>query len=157
MLQKCIAMLVVMALALAAAQAQDEGEQTGDVPKLIKVSDRDAIEAAMDSDVIVEGTVESADWSRSGKVMNIDFKDAAEPKLLVVVFERNRQRFDEAFGGDMSKAIAGKTIRVKGKLQPYGGHVEEFKDRPQIIMDQTSQLTIVEDESQEPAGAATSE
>jgi DNA/RNA endonuclease YhcR with UshA esterase domain len=136
---------------------QDEAEEEKQGPPLIQVSDADGIAAEMGNEVIIEGTVERAEWSRSGKVMNIDFKDAADPKLLVVVFERVREKFDEAFGGDLSEAITGKKVRVKGKLNTYGGQVEAFKDRPQIIMNAPSQLTILEDEPQEEADAGKSE
>ena len=46
-----------------------------------------AIDANMEKPVIVKGKIEKAEWSRSGKVMNIDFADAKESGLLDVATE----------------------------------------------------------------------
>ena len=118
---------------------------------LISVSDKSAIDAAMDHDVTVEGVVALAEWSRSGKVMNIEFKDADQSKLMAVIFERNRAEIDNAFGGDVAKSLTGSKVRIKGTIQPYGGRVESMKGRPQIIISRGEQITIVEPG----AGAAT--
>jgi hypothetical protein len=98
----------------------------------------------MDRDVIVEGVVHVAEWSRSGKVMNIEFRGATENGLLVVLFERNRKRFDEAFAGDLGANITGARVRIRGTVQPYGGRVESMKGRPQIILDYPQQLSNME-------------
>ena len=92
---------------------------------------------------LVEGRVKSAEWSDSGKVMNITF-DAADSGLLAVVFERTGKRFDEAFAGDFSKAVTGRRVRVKGEIQPYGGYDERLKGRPQTILNSPEQVTILE-------------
>jgi DNA/RNA endonuclease YhcR with UshA esterase domain len=143
-----VLMLCLATVALAHAQTATDDPPVAQTPALIKVSDREAIEANMGRNVIAEGTVSTAEWSRTGRVMNIDFSDAVDPKLMVVLFDRSRKRFDEAFGGDLSKAITGQTVRIKGKLEPYGGQVEVFKDRPQIILNHTSQITILEEPPQ---------
>jgi DNA/RNA endonuclease YhcR with UshA esterase domain len=111
--------------------------------RVIEATDRPALEAAMEQDVIVTGVVASAEWSQTGKVMNIEFK-GAEDGLLVVVFARQREQLDQAFGGDLGRALSGATVRIKGGLRPYGGRVEEMKDRPQIIVEGGHQITIVE-------------
>jgi DNA/RNA endonuclease YhcR with UshA esterase domain len=112
-------------------------------PVVIDVTDKAAVSAAMDRDAIVEGVVERAEWSRSGKVMNIEFK-GAENGLLAVVFERKRQQLDEAFAGDLAKALTGAHVRIKGTIKPYGGRVESMKGRPQIIIEDGHQITILE-------------
>jgi len=113
-------------------------------PAVIDVSDKDGMTANMNKEVLVEGTVSKAEWSRTGAVMNIDFRNAEQTRFMAVVFVRQRQKMDEAFGGDVAKALTGAKVRVKGKLQEYGGRSESFKGRPQIILNETTQITIVE-------------
>ena len=112
-------------------------------PVVIDVTDKAAVEAAMDREAVVEGVVERAEWSRSGKVMNIEFK-GAENGLLAVVFERKRQQLDEAFAGDLAKALTGAKVRVRGTIKPYGGRAAAMKGRPQIIIEDGQQITILE-------------
>lgn len=119
-------------------------------PGIIDASDKAAIDAAMEKDVIVQGVVEKAEWSRSGKVMNIDFRNCAESRMLAVVFERNRQKLDESYGGDLAKALSGAKVRIKGTIKPYGGRSEAMKGRPQIIIDFPQQITIVEPAATQP-------
>ena len=106
-------------------------------PTLIKPDDADAIKANIDKDVVIEGVIDKADWSGSGKVMKATFKDAGDSKLQVVVFVKDRQKFDEAFSGDVTKAMSGAKVRVKGKLK-------EYRNAPEIVMDQVNQLTLVD-------------
>ena len=96
-----------------------------------------------DEKVIVTGTIKSAEWSSSGKVMNITFA-GPDTGLLAVVFERGKDRFDKAFGGDFTKAVEGKAVRLSGNLEMYGGYVESLKGRPQMILSSPDQVTIVE-------------
>ena len=112
-------------------------------PVVLDVTDKAAVEAAVNRDAIVEGVVERAEWSRSGKVMNIEFK-GAENGLLAVVFDRKRQQLDAAFAGDLGKALTGAKVRLRGTIKPYGGKAESMKGRPQIIIDDGHQITIVE-------------
>jgi DNA/RNA endonuclease YhcR with UshA esterase domain len=112
-------------------------------PSVIDVTDTAAVVAAMDRDVVVEGIVDRAEWSRSGKVMNIGFK-GAENGLLAVVFERRRAQLDQQYAGDLARALSGAKVRLKGTIKPYGGRVESMKGRPQIIIDDGHQITILE-------------
>jgi DNA/RNA endonuclease YhcR with UshA esterase domain len=132
---------VMLAAATAASRAQDEPATQ---PAIIRASDRDAIDAAMNQEVTVEGVVREAAWSRTGKVMNIEFADAGENGLLAVVFERQRKSMDEAFAGDLAKALTGAEVRLRGTIKPYGGRVESMKGRPQIIIEYPNQITILE-------------
>ena len=106
-------------------------------PAVIDVSDKAAISAAMGKDVIVKGTVSSAEWSASGKVMNISFENTQESGMRAALFQKKKEEFDAAFGGDLAKALTGAKVRISGKLQ-------EFRDKPEIVLNLPSQLTIVE-------------
>ncbi|MDW8262640.1 MAG: hypothetical protein RMJ35_08945 [Phycisphaerales bacterium] len=111
---------------------------------VIDASDKAAIDQHMNRHVIVTGEIQRAAWSRSGKVLNIEFKNTQESKLIAVIFERKRKEFDEAFGGDVAKALSGAKVRLEGTIKPYGGREEAKKGWPQIILDQITQITIVE-------------
>ena len=155
-----VAVTLALALALAAglrsgvvATASVEPGQTpaASAPRdpttqhaVLDATDKAAIAEHMGQFVVVVGEVSVAEWSKSGKVMNIDFKGAEESRLLAVVFDRNKARLDEMFGGDLAKALTGAKVRINGKLEEYGGKAEAFKGRPQIIIDRSSQITIVE-------------
>jgi DNA/RNA endonuclease YhcR with UshA esterase domain len=115
-------------------------------PTFISADDKAALEAAKGQDVVVEGTIAKAEWSRTGRVMNIEFKDS---ELLGAVFERNRAKLDSAFDGDLARSLSSAKVRFKGKLQEYGGRTEAYKGRLQIIISRADQVTILE-------GAATS-
>lgn len=94
--------------------------------------------------VIVAGTVKSAEWSRTGKVMNIEFVGAEGRGLLAVVFENRRRQFDEAWAGDFIKTLTGKRVRLYGQVNAYGGYDEVFKGRPQMILNSPEQVTLPE-------------
>lgn len=111
---------------------------------LVDATDKAAVDAAMGKDVIIQGTVSAAEWSRSGAVMNIDFKGAEKSRLLAVLFQKTRATFDASFSGDVSKTLTGAKVRIKGKLVVYGGQQESFKGRPQVILDRPDQITVVE-------------
>jgi DNA/RNA endonuclease YhcR with UshA esterase domain len=148
---KVLVCVLLMMMPLSNALAQDpstrpseEASPSSDATKteVVDVADTAAVKAMMGKDVILVGTVKVSEWSRSGRVMNIEFDDG-ETKLLVVLFERSRESFDKAFGGDVAKALKGAKVRVTGKLEEYGGRDEKMKGRPQVILNRASQLTIV--------------
>ncbi|MGH7179321.1 MAG: OB-fold nucleic acid binding domain-containing protein [Tepidisphaeraceae bacterium] len=106
-------------------------------PALIKVSDKAAIDAAMDKEVVLDGVVETAAWSASGKVLRIEFKDAGDSKIMAVAFDKNKEDLNEAFSGDVTKALVGAHVRIRGTLKDYKG-------RPEVVINVPNQVTIVE-------------
>lgn len=139
-MKKIALAVAVLLVAGLLARAQEPTSQ----PTVLSASDKEGIAANMGKEVIVEGTISKAEWSRTGAVMNIDFANAEESRMLAVVFVRNRQKLDEEFAGDLGKALTGAKVRIKGKLQEYGGRSQAFMGRPQIIINSGSQVTIVE-------------
>jgi DNA/RNA endonuclease YhcR with UshA esterase domain len=109
----------------------------------IPAADTAAIKAKMGETITAEGVVDSAKWSSSGKVLNVFFKDARDG-LIVVVFEKSKANFDTAFSGDAAKAWDGAKVKVTGKVVEYGGKVESMKGRPQIILQNPEQVTVIE-------------
>ena len=108
---------------------------------IIKVGDTAAIEAAKDTEATVEGKIAKAEWSRSGKVCNIEFE--GEPKFMAVVFEKSRPKLDEAFGGDFSKDWTGAVVRLTGKIAPFGGKVKKYEGYSQMILSQMGQISVL--------------
>jgi DNA/RNA endonuclease YhcR with UshA esterase domain len=141
-----IALLVLFAAACTLGEPATTAPATSNAT-VVKPDDKEAIAANMDKDVVIEGTIESAAWSGTGKVMAAHFKDGAETKLQAVIFVKNRDKFDKEFSGDVAKALTGAKVRVKGKLK-------EFKGSPEVVMDTADQVTIVEAAPAAPAEPA---
>lgn len=133
-----LALLGLTSIVFAEATSQPSAQ-------VIDASDKAALEAAQNKDATVQGTVSEAAWSRTGKVMNIRFEGTGESGFVAVIFERSRDAFNKAFDGDVTKALPGAKVTVKGK-------VGTFRGSPQIILSRPDQLTIVE---KAPAEAAT--
>jgi DNA/RNA endonuclease YhcR with UshA esterase domain len=112
-------------------------------PAAIAVTDNEAIKAKTGETITVEGVIDKAEWSRSGKVLNVSFKDAPQG-LLAVVFLKNKDKFNAAFNNDVAAAWTGAKVKVTGKIEEYGGMDEKMKGRPQIILVNPEQVTIVE-------------
>ena len=70
------------ALVLAAmpVHADDAAKPAGE----IDAGDKAALEAAIGKDVVIRGTIKKAEWSATGKVMNVEF-DKSE--LIAAVFD----------------------------------------------------------------------
>lgn len=111
---------------------------------IVDATDKAALEANLNKNVTVSGTVSLAEWSRSGKVLNIEFTGTEESRLIAAAFAAKRKELDDAFAGDFAVAIAGAKVKITGKLKTYGGKAKQFEGAPQIIIDAPSQVTIVE-------------
>jgi hypothetical protein len=144
----------VFAIALT-SRAEDPATAPTTIPAIIQASDKTTIEAviaaAKDEDVVVEGLCSEAEWSNSGKVMNLKFDGAEESRFSAVVFLKNREKIDEAFGGDATKAWSGAKLRIKGKLREYAGKSSAMKGRPEITIAEASQVTVVDLPTTQPA------
>ena len=129
--------VLVMLVSLAAARGEDS---SGAKPVAIDATDKAALAGAIGRDVVVTGTIKSAAWSASGKVMNVEF---AESELLAAVFERSKEAMNKAFGGDAARAWTGAKVTVSGKLEKYGGRSKRLEGRPQIVISSVEQVKVV--------------
>ena len=118
------------------AAAQQPQTAPATQPALIKPSDAKALGSHVGQDVAVEGVVSDAAWSASGKVFLIKFKDGDESQFQGALFLKVRETMEKAFGGDLSDAFEGATIRISGKLQTY-------RDHPEILVGDPKQITIL--------------
>lgn len=132
--------VVLLFVAFAVARAQDSS--SSDAPVVLDAADKAGLEANRGKVAFVTGKVKQAEWSKSGKVLNITFENA--PSFMAAAFEKNRKKLDEAFSGDLAKTLVGATVKLSGKLQVYGGYMEELKDSTQLIITTVNQVTIVE-------------
>lgn len=120
-------MIGLLALALTGACAP-----MSNAPRIIDASDAAAIQGAMPI-VTVTGTVDNT--REAGEVLIIHFKDTDKSEFYAVVLESDRQAIDAAFGGDVAKAIAGKSVRVTGRVVLYRG-------KPEIVISKPEQLVV---------------
>ncbi|HTL27880.1 MAG TPA: hypothetical protein VL282_01605 [Tepidisphaeraceae bacterium] len=127
------ALVLIVGMNLRAADAP-AASQPSSAPSILQATDMDGIKAAMNTDATVEGVISSAEWSQSGKVMNIKFKDS---EFRAAAFSRIKDQLDKAFNGDVAKTLTGAKVRLKGKIA-------EFRNNPQIVISQTTQITILE-------------
>jgi serine/threonine protein kinase len=134
----------------AAAEAVPAASRVGDAnsPRLFKATDRDALydlgkrdgPLNLNSRVAVEGVVESAETSSSGKVFRIEFTGAdRQDGFHAVYFPKNDmfKRMQDKFGGENGSGLAGKTIRVSGIVTLFENR------RPQIVIQSPDQVEIV--------------
>jgi hypothetical protein len=137
---------------LAQTSAKAEPTTAPSDAAVIQATDADAIAQRAGSDVVIEGKVASAEWSKSGKVMDIKFEGVSDDKgFAAVVFDRNREALNGAFGGNLAQSLAGAKVRIKGKLRPYNGKVERMKGRIELTISKPDQITILEPGTGAPA------
>ena len=117
-------------------------QETAELPAVIDASDAATIEAAKKTTTTVKGRVIKAEWSKSGKVMTIEFENSTN--FIATVFLKDREKIDTAFTGDLSAAINGAVIKITGKIEPYGGASEPLKQHSQMIFSDPTQLTVIE-------------
>ncbi len=134
-----------VALAVAFAATADGDPDESLIQDLIQANDVAGLKAALGTQAVVEGRIRSAAWSKSGKVMNIEFEGPKETALLGAIFEKSRKKFDVAFSGDVAAALSGAKVRVRGKLEEYGGQSPKLKGHPQIILTMPASITIIEE------------
>jgi hypothetical protein len=123
-----------------ALRAADDAPKP-DAAKTVEIAatDKAALEAAIGTDVVVTGTIQKAEWSATGKVMNIEFDDS---ELLAAVFEKSKDAVNAGFEGDAAKKWTGAKVKVRGKLEKYGGRTKRLEGRPQIVISKPDQVTI---------------
>src|SRR5262249_50679021 len=101
---------------------------------VLRASDGPSLAAHLGAEVEAEGTITIARWSASGAVMMIEFEGGEDRALLAAVFANDRKNFDSAFAPDAAAFFSGKTVRIRGKLEKYGGKSERYMHYPQIIL-----------------------
>jgi DNA/RNA endonuclease YhcR with UshA esterase domain len=105
-------------------------------PAVIAAGDKDALEANMDKEATVEGTISDAKWSSSGKVFLIKFQEGESSHFQAAFLAKSKEVMEKAFDGDLSTALQGAKVQVHGKLKA-------FHDNPEVLIDKPEQITIL--------------
>ena len=82
-----------------------------------------------DREMIVTGTVAQVTMRPAVTFLNIDKKFPNSPFTVVIMHSHSQ------FLGD-ANALKGKSIEIKGKIKNY-------KDKPEMALDSTNQLTVI--------------
>jgi DNA/RNA endonuclease YhcR with UshA esterase domain len=117
--------IVALGLASAAAWAQDTAQSES--PKRISTAEA---QSHYQETCIVTGKVAQVTIREKLVYLNLD-KKFPETPLAGIIFAKNTNQF-----GDLKK-LEGKQVEVKGKI-------DEFKDKLQIVLTSTNQLTVIE-------------
>ncbi len=120
---------------------------------IIQSTDKAALDAGKGKSVTVMGKVTSAEWSKSGKVLNVEFDN--DTAFVVAAFAKSREKLDAAFGGDIAATLNGAVVKLTGKLDKYGARSAKFQDSAQVIISMPSQVTIVTPSTQRATRPAT--
>jgi len=130
---------------LADSPATKPAAEPSTQPAVISVTDQAALKEKSGFKVTVEGVVDAAEWSSSGKVMNLHFKDVNEDTGIVCcAFSKSKPALDKAFGGDATKAWSGAKVQITGPLHKYTGKFKAMIGRLQIIIQDPDQVKIIE-------------
>jgi DNA/RNA endonuclease YhcR with UshA esterase domain len=127
------AMVAALGLCFLTAVAQDQKPAAPQASEPKRISAAEA-EKHYDETVIVTGKVAQVSFRPKLVYINLD-KKYPEAPMYCVVFARATNQF-----GDLKK-LEGKQVEVKGRI-------EEYQSKPQIILNSTNQLKIIEKAAQ---------
>jgi DNA/RNA endonuclease YhcR with UshA esterase domain len=108
---------------------------------VLSAADTEKLLAAAGQRVAVTGIVSTAKWSASGKVMNIEFENAANG-LLAVIFKSGKSNLEQVLGPDLVKLAPGAGVAIRGVVKIY-------RERPEIILSSPFQIKLTQEASQE--------
>jgi DNA/RNA endonuclease YhcR with UshA esterase domain len=124
----CSVLWSICGLAALAADAPGDAKP----PAVIDAADKSAIEAAMPHEVTVAGTI--SDVKGTEGVTSLNFKGAEKSQFYAVVLQRNREAVEKVHGEGL-KSLAGRSVKVTGKLVDY-------RDRPEIVVSSPDQIVV---------------
>ena len=101
---------------------------------IIEAGDKTAIDSALPQFVAVTGTIK--DISENDGVTTINFDGADESQFYAVVLQRNREAVEKVHGAGL-KSLAGKRVRLTGKIV-------EYRERPEIVISAPEQIAVLE-------------
>jgi DNA/RNA endonuclease YhcR with UshA esterase domain len=135
----CFAALILRAAPASTAPTTAPSTQpapvdSGDTAELTKIANGTVHNA------VVDGTVSTAEMSSSGKVFRIKFKNTPERGGFIAVYFPNGdlpKRMGDKFGGKDGSGLAGKHVRIHGK-------VEMYQNQPEIRITDPNQIEVVQ-------------
>jgi len=126
--------IIVSLLVTAAAAANMQAAETN-APVPVRISTAEAGKH-MDESAVVTGKVAQVTIRPNVAFLNLDQAFPDSP-FTAVIMAKNTNGF-----GDL-KALEGKSVEVSGKIKA-------FKDKPEIVLESTNQLTVVGTKTDEP-------
>jgi tetratricopeptide (TPR) repeat protein/DNA/RNA endonuclease YhcR with UshA esterase domain len=116
-----------------------EGGTTLDSPTnpVLDATNISDLSPQMGKEVVVKGSIRQAAWNGSGTVLNIEFQNTSAHGLMAVIFKRDVAGIIDSLKGDLDLMLPGKTVRIRGTLKLY-------RQRPELIISQPGQLTILD-------------
>jgi hypothetical protein len=137
-MKKLLILIGILLVGLAVHVQAEDSPTTAPTsqPSVISAGDKETLDANIDKDATVEGTVSDANWTPSGKVFLIKFKDAETSEFAGAIFSKNKDLMEKALGGDLTPALGGAKVQLHGKIHT-------FHDHPEIIIDKPEQITIL--------------
>jgi DNA/RNA endonuclease YhcR with UshA esterase domain len=104
-------------------------------PAPISASNKSDLDANKGKTVTIQGTISQAAWSKTGRVLILKFANTDDSGFTAVVFSNDKDAFNKAFDGDAAKSLTNANVKITGKLTA-------FHDKPQIVLNKPSQLTL---------------
>jgi serine/threonine-protein kinase len=91
-------------------------------------------------EVVLEGTASAVQTSSTGRVTKITMLGARNGTFPVVYFPKNDffKQMEKTFGGTNGAGLAGKKLRINGRVDVYQGEAE-------IVVNTTSQVKVLDD------------
>ena len=127
-MQRSIVILATLSFLSFTAHSQDAKpeESKKEAPKMIGAAEADK---HYDESVIVTGKVAQVSFRPTLVFINLDQPFPKSP-LAAVIFARSTNQF-----GDLSK-LKDQNVEIRGKIK-------KFNDKPEIVLDNTNQLTVI--------------
>jgi hypothetical protein len=94
----------------------------------------------------VRGIIATAEWSRSGKVMNIELEPGKSTPPLITIFQRDGDAIASALAGreKLDEFLPGKTVEITGDIIDFPiGLNPKYEGRKEIIVTKATQIHIL--------------
>jgi DNA/RNA endonuclease YhcR with UshA esterase domain len=144
----CLAVLAVPTASKADPASEPHSPETNSAAaapatqgSVLSAADTEKLLAVEGQRVAVTGIVSTAKWSASGKVMNVEFEDAANG-LLVAIFKSGKSNLEQVLGPDLVKLAPGAGVAIRGVVKIY-------RERPEIVVSSPFQIKLTREASQE--------
>ena len=121
--------LLILTVAAVAAVAGKLSAGETNAPALLKIGASEG-QKYYDKEMTVTGKVAQVSFRAKVVILNLD-QPFPESPFAVVIFSSATNQF-----GDL-KALDGKNVEVKGKIKNY-------HDKPEIVLENTNQLKVIE-------------
>ena len=140
MILACLLRAVAVAPAFARPKRRRAKPSTAPAPTgVIPVTDYDTISANVGKELTVRGKVSD---TLKRTVILLNFEGVENRDFVAVVKKENVDAVQAGFNGDLIAAVKGKTITITGPI-------ENYRDKPEIVISKPEQIKIEADDAAE--------